>query len=266
MGSVDSVNSSRVALLLEIAHFVGMVCVLCIYTRKPFIFTHTVSVSYQDAVLSFNHSNMTLFFQDMQQSKGLDSLHSIISVSVVNPFILFMTGSSLALFYAFTTIRVVESGQINCDTQYGEHGVVETMGWESMFWVYVAVQHAIVLTVMSSPGDMIYIVFQSAAVMILLCLFCCLGANIAADNPVKRFEAPVLILLCMCYVLFLSNSKVVISLHATYVIWMTYLTLDGLLVIGHTWDFPVACHTVMNCRWAYTVLCGWANVVLYVVL
>jgi hypothetical protein len=197
---------------------------------------------------------------------SLNPLHSTISVSLVSLFALFMTGSALALLYAFATIRIMETGQINCNSQYGEHGVLETMGWESIFWIFVCVQHVIVLTVMSSPGDTIYTVFQSSAITVLLCLFCCIGSNIAADNPAKRFEAPVLILLCMCYVLFLSNSKVVVSLHTTYVIWLIYLALDGLLAIGHTWDFPVSCQTVVNCRWTYTVLCCWANVALYLVL
>ena len=268
---------------MTLLQLIAIVSVICYYNDKPPPIVYTTYMSQHDGANIYNYSRHTsnirfwvthshdqpiymVGTEDLGATDNVDSVDvnkSTMQITQLNPFLLFVPCSLLAVFFSFLTLRVIDNGQINCNATYGEHGVSDSIGWEIMFWVYTWVQHGVVVCIMSSPADAIYITFESFVVCTLLGLFCCLNSNTSADHPSRRLESPVLILLCLCYILFISNSKTMISTHVTYLTWMIYLGMDALLIVGHTWDSVVLCETVVNCRWSYVIACGFVNVFLY---
>lgn len=284
------------ALALTTAQFVALVCVMGLYTDKRPLFGYQTSVSYADIVRALNHSGdptpipMLLKSSDALRTEHtvnpfipsssknhdrydtadqLNSSASHIALSEISAFGLFLAAAVSGMGYSLVTMQVFMAEDVQCDSAYGEHGVTSSLGWETLLWVYIWIEHIVVAFVMSSPVDTVYVTMNSFAVTVFLILFCyasCCshGEKDGVGGAARRFELPVLISLCLFYVFFVSNSKIVVSRHFTYMIWVTYLAFDGLLILGHAWDREVAFSTIVNCRWTYVILTGWMNVILYV--
>jgi membrane-associated HD superfamily phosphohydrolase len=170
----------------------------------------------------------------------------------------------LACMYTFSSVRLVDSGQICTDAVYGDHGVKDSIMWEVSFWTFVCLQHAVVQCVLSSPTDVLYVAGTSFTVTVLLLAFCVIAVNSSADSPSRRFEGPVFILISLTYLVIVSETKIVLGRQFTFMMWFTHIALNCMLVMGHLWDNPVTCQTILNCRWTYVIASCWFNVCLYV--
>lgn len=299
--------TKRSAFGMAVGQLCALMSVMVMYTDKRPLFVYSTSVSYKDIVSALNRTrsasefaNITMFIEPPEDRKehynrfqpylrpataaalGLNPTdnpyaradtenpsYSRVYLNEVSAFASFGVVSVLAVGYSILTLQMLGSGNENvfCDNLYGDHGVVEVLGWESFFWAFCWMQHVCISVVLSSPSDLVYDLLSSFAVTVLLALFCYIGSMASSENGLgaaRRFEMPVVLLLCLCYVMFVSNTKIIVSRHFTYMIWLTYLCFDGLLVLGHSWDSPVAFRTVINSRWVYSILVTWMNVLLHV--
>ena len=285
--------SRATTLSLTCLHLVCVIAAISYCQDKRPVFMYTTQMSTHDAIQAFNWSHplenvnfwlrhhfdqgtyredtvgvynpyVPILVPQKEDSSVINNDTSFVQITPLSPFSLFIPSALLTICFSFITVRIVENGNINCDAVYGEHGLSESLGWELLFWCYTWFQHGVVVSIMSSPVDAIYVVFESFVVTVLIAAFCFINLNTGTDNPSRRLEAPVLILLCLCYLLLVTNSKIVFSVYATYSIWLIFHGLDMLMIVGHIWDDTVSCATIVNCRWAYVVICGYMNVILYI--
>ncbi len=296
----------RTALGLGAGQLVSLMAVMFFYTNKRPLFVYSTSVSNMDLIRLMNstrgpgeYANISLFLEPPVQRSRYNSFgsgysrplataavglgkqpqyaqadhdnvsYSRMDLNEVSLFALFSSVSVLCIGYCIVTVNMLVSGNENimCNNMYGEHGVTEVLGWESLFWFFCWLQHITTSIVFCSPADILYSTLSSFAVVTFLALFCYIGslANKEGGIPAaRRFEMPVVIALFVCYFTYIAQTKIVLTRHFTYVTWMAYVCFDGLLVLGHAWDSPVAFQTVVNSRIAYMLLCVWMNVLLYV--
>lgn len=276
------------AVSLTVSQFIAMLIALMYAPVKRPLFLYTTEVSERDALFSYNASGFTMWFSrdEYREAAGvnpyiaaaaplargpsppssarLNSPFSRAHVYVCVTFALFMFPAFLACVYSFSSVRLVDSGQISPDAAYGDHGVKDSIMWEVTFWLLVFLQHAVVQCVLCSPVDAVYVAGTSFTVTVLLLAFCVLAANATADAPSRRFEGPVFILIAFAYFLIVSGSKVVLGRQFTFMMWFAHIAIHCLLVMGHLYDNPVTCQTVLNCRWTYVIMSCWFNVCLYV--
>lgn len=275
-----------------------MVLIACMAycANKPPLFYYTTSLSYADALLSYNesYSFIKLFLRKSNYNQGrsgvvsIDAYHgyfasqslkvqgginqtfalndnqSSVSIYIMPALTLFAVPALAACLYSFNTMRSIDTGQMDLNAVYGEHGVKDNIGWEVVFWFLVWMQHFVIQMVLCSPVSLQAAAGNSGALTLCLLLFCTLAVNQEGDSASRRFEGPVFIALCLLYFSILSQSKVVVSSEFTYLIWFANLICDSLLLFGHLADNPTQIHTVMNCRWVYVVATCWVNVVLYI--
>jgi hypothetical protein len=62
----------------------------------------------------------------------------------------------------------------------------------------------------------------------------------------------------------ITQTKIVVTPQFTFMAWFTFIAINSLLLMGHLWDNPVLCQTVLNCRWTYIIMCSWLNICLYI--
>lgn len=283
------------AMTLSATQFIVLIISMGYYTEKKPLFYYSTSVSYADAMQSYNTSNhfMKLYFYNgyLQERTGVVSVdvyynyfqhksdkitaavnstyqnnnnHSRIQLFIMPVFVLFALPSFIACLYSFHTMRTVDCGQMTIGTTYGDHGVKENLGWEVVFWVFVWTQHVVVQLVLGTPINIFLVAGLASHISVLLMLFCTVAVNGESDSASRRFEGPFFILICLTYFIVVQNSKILLGLQFTYLIWFTHILCDVALVFGHLADNPVQMETVLNCRWAYVILTCWVNVVLYI--
>lgn len=280
------------AVSLSISQFIATVIVLVYVPEKRPLFLYSTSLSYLDALSSYNQSSYTMWFahDDARTSTAVNpylanlgdssiaSSHpAVIShtnraashfsttyIMVVVAFALFMVPSFLGAVFCFMSTRLTDSGEVSLDALYGEHGVKNAIGWEVCFWTLVCAQHAVVQCVLCSPVHVVAVIGTSFALTVLLLAFCVLAVNAEGDSPSRRFEGPVFILVCLLYLFVVTQTKVVVSRQFTFLLWFLHVATNALLVFGHLAETPVSCTTVFNCRWTYVVISCWFNIGLYV--
>jgi hypothetical protein len=176
---------------------------------------------------------------------------------------LFMVPALLGAMHGFASARLVEAAQVTLDAPYGDHGITESLGWETGFWAFVGAQHALVQCVMCSPLDALALAGAVFALTVLLLVFCTVAANAEGGSPSHRLEFFVVMLICLLFLLMGAQTSV--ELDKGLAVWTVHVLLQRMLVGGHLHDNPVTFTTVLNCRWAYTLLACCLNIVLYFV-
>jgi hypothetical protein len=284
------------------AQFVTTIIVLLYYNQKRPIFTYTTQVYDLDLSRALNASNITLVIVSSEAQSAAFVTNPYISAAngrvshnpydlsgqhrggshgsfYVNPFqvsklslsradyfLLFCFPSALCLLFVFMVVRSVDSGQMGVDAAYGEHGIRENIFCEVSFWIFVFVEHYTFFQVMASPANIAQILLFAVTVTVILTLFCTVAVNSDQDGVARRLEGIFVILLCIVYVFTVTQAKIVTSEQCTYLAWVFHIGLNALLLVGHMWDNPVLCYTVMNCRSVYTILSCWFNIVLYIMV
>lgn len=172
--------------------------------------------------------------------------------------VLFVLPALLGALHGFSSARLAQT-----DAPYGEHGIAETLGWETGFWTFVGAQHALVQCVMCSPLDVYALAGATFAMTVLLLAFCTAAVNAESESPSRRLEFPAVLLGCALYTLMgaLTHTAPTTALS----VWTAHALLHFMLVGGHLSENPVTFTTVLNCRWTYTLLACALNIVLYAV-
>lgn len=272
------------AMSLAFAQLVATISVIMYYPDKRPLFTYTVKISDFGLSSAFSHNNLTLSLDD-------GSAYPSASNAVSNPymkaahharyaseqyapshiypyqydyFVLFMVPSLACVVYSFMVARAVDAGSLNDTNSYGDHGWKDNLMNEAIFWFFVLVQHFVFLVVMTSPTDQYSAICFAQGVAIVLFLFCTLAVNTDEESIARRFEALIIIILCLLYISVMQSGKVVTSRQFTYLAWFGHILTNVLLLIGHLWENPVSTMTVIHSRWFYVIMGTWFNIVMYI--
>lgn len=274
------------AVSLTVSQLVAVLFVLVYCPTKRPLFLYSTSLSDVDALSAYNASapSFTMWFRRdefraaasvnpyaatvarsevARHATTLNSPFSSAYIIVVVSFALFSFPAFLGCVYTFSSVRLLDSGQMDGNTNYGEHEVKECLMWEVTFWTLVCTQHAVAQCVLCSPVDVLYVLGTSFAATVLLLVFCILAVNAEGDSASRRFEGPVFILIVLVYMLIVSQTKILLGRQFTFMMWLAHIAIHAMLVLGHLWDNPLSCGTVLNCRWTYVVASCWMNVMLY---
>ena len=163
-----------------------------------------------------------------------------IEVETFSASVLYLSSSTLTALFAMSSRSTV----LDPDTRYSPEALQEASMWDMTFWVSLLVQHTCILTYMSSPLDWYFLALSCAGVTLLLMLISRLPL---VDGG--RSRENILMLLCgMLY--FTIYTTVRRHGHAGFFVGM--LILDGLVLIGHTFDTEPNMQTVGNCRLCYS--------------
>jgi hypothetical protein len=273
---------------LAFSQLVLTVLVLLYYSASRPLFAYTVNVYDYGLAKALNDSNITLYLENGGHYSGeaavnpyqaYISRHERLNNMVLNPresstftvyqveeFFLLMLPSCMTMLFVFMAVRAIDSGQLDVNSTYGEHGVRDNMFSEVCFWVLVMMEHYVFYQIMASPVQLTMTLLFAVSVSVILLLFCTIAVNSDSDGISRRFEGILLIILCGLYLFATTNAKIVTSMQATYLAWFGHICLNSVLLVGHMWDNPVLAYTVMNCRCMYAILCCWFNILLHIAI
>lgn len=281
------------AVAFGFSQFVFTVSVLVYYnsSKRP-LMTYSTHITDAQLAKAFNDSRITLVLHPGQEGMQMASAAGADSALIANPYAR-MTGvlatqpsnglgslwttqvgyplilaapSMLAMLIAFAIAHGMDSGQLNPDASYGEHGIAENMLSETGFWVFVFFAHCAFVLMMASPVALGMLLLWALSVSLVMALFCTLAVNNDPDNPAQKFMALLLVIGCGIYVAGVGQSKVLHSTTCTFVAWVCNMFLNMMLLYGHHWDNPVMTRTIMNCRCTYLILCCWCHAMLYIMI
>ena len=153
---------------------------------------------------------------------------------------LYLGSSCLAALFAMASRSTV----LDPDVRYSTEALHESCLWDMTFWVSLLVQHACLLGYMCNPMDWYFLALSVSGVTLLLML-------ISRLPLVEGGRSRENVLMLMAGILYLTiYSTVRRHGHAGFFAGM--LILDGLVLIGHSYDADPNLETVGNCRLCYT--------------
>ena len=161
---------------LGFSQLVLTVLALLYYSSSRPLFTFTEQVYDYSLAKALNDSNITLYLEGDGYYSGetavnpyeaymarhnrihhhgnfmLDSTQrSKMTIYQVDEFLMMLFPSSLAMLFVFMSVRAIDSGQLEVNATYGDHGVRDNMFTEVSFWVFVIVEHYVFYQIMASP-------------------------------------------------------------------------------------------------------------------
>jgi hypothetical protein len=231
---------------------------VCAYApeRRP-LMLYTTSLTEHDAAAALESgSNVSL-----SPALPMSNASSTLTVYEVLVPMQFMLPALIGASHGFASARLIDNTQVALDAPYGEHGVSESLAWETGFWLFVAAQNALVTCVMCSPVNALSLVYTALVFTAIILAFCTLSVNTEGASLSRRLEGPAGMLLFLVCVLLGTQTRV--DARLCLPVWIAYAMAHVLLAIGHLCDNPVSFKTVLNCRWAYVLLMCCLNIVLY---
>ena len=163
-----------------------------------------------------------------------------IEVEDFSASILYIAASASAGLFALASQRA----QFDTDTPYSIEALDGLRMWDMGFWLAMILQHACIVTFMCSPLDWYFLSLVVTGITLLLLLISRLPL---IDNG--RSRENILMLLCGALFFMLYTT---VRRHGHAGFFMGLLIMDGLVLIGHTFDASPDMRTVGNCRLCYT--------------
>ena len=163
-----------------------------------------------------------------------------IEVEDFSASILYIIASSSAALFALASKRAA----LDPDSQYTLEALDSLRMWDMGFWLAMILQHTCIVTFMCSPLDWYFLSLVVTGITLLLLLISRLPL---IDNG--RSRENILMLLCGAIFFMLYTT---VRRHGHGGFFMGLLILDGLVLIGHTFDTSPDMRTVGNCRLCYT--------------
>jgi hypothetical protein len=115
--------------------------------------------------------------------------------------------------------------------------------WDLSFWLAQMLQHACLVIYMCSPLDWYFLALVVSGMSLLLLLI----SRLPLVNGGRSRENILMLLFGMLYFMLYTAVR----RHGHVVFFMAMLFLDGLLLIGHTFDPDPNMQVVGNCRLCY---------------
>jgi hypothetical protein len=163
-----------------------------------------------------------------------------IEVEDFSASILYIIASASAALFALASQRA----RFDSDMQYSVEALDELRMWDLGFWLAMILQHACIVTFMCSPLDWYFLSLVVTGITLLLLLISRLPL---VENG--RSRENILMLLCGALFFMLYTT---VRRHGHAGFFMGLLIMDGLVLIGHTFDSCPDMKTVANCRLCYT--------------
>jgi len=154
--------------------------------------------------------------------------------------VLYLAASaSTALFAAASRNRT----NLDADTHYSMETLQEMPMWDLSFWTAQLLQHGCLVAFMCSPLDWYFLALVVSGMSLLLLLI----SRLPLVNGGRSRENILMLLFGMLYFMLYTAVR----RHGHVVFFMAMLFLDGLLLIGHTFDPDPNMQVVGNCRLCY---------------
>lgn len=183
---------------------------------------------------------------------GRTSALSVTDFPLSLPFLIL---SCLAVLFSTTTAGLTESGMLQQDTHYTFELLTETAQWDTIFWVFCACAHVLVIIIVTSPVDVYAVLFSSLLLFYFLGRLCsprCQQLSMTYEN---------MNLLGFCAGILVAGYNIPDSHSGRAGALVIMVMLDYMLGVGHTWDAAPTMDTVTNCRlfWVCAVSLGMAG-------
>jgi len=154
----------------------------------------------------------------------------------------FLILSCVAVLFSTTTAGLTESGMLQQDNHYTFELLSEAAQWDTVFWVFCAGVHVLVVTVITSPVDLYAVLVSSLLLFYFLGRLCsprCQQLNMTYEN---------MNLLGFCAGVLVAGYNIPDSHTGRAAALVMMVMLDYTLGVGHTWDTVPTMDTVTNCR------------------
>jgi hypothetical protein len=159
-----------------------------------------------------------------------------------------MAVAAAAAFFVSNSYGLSESGRLPDECAFCQEAVAELGLWDTVFWVTVALNHLIVLSMACSPGDL-YLVL-GATYLLVASLWTLCRPREARDGeqpPPDSARLTYNVLGCLCG-LGLAAAGVPEGYPDRNLLLFGLAILDYFLGIGHVWERVPTMETVLNCR------------------
>jgi hypothetical protein len=174
------------------------------------------------------------------QLLNVTTKHIEVEVEDFSGSILYLAASACtALFAASSRGR----SNLDADTHYSMETLQEMPMWDLSFWLAQMLQHACLVIYMCSPLDWYFLALVVSGMSLLLLLI----SRLPLVNGGRSRENILMLLFGMLYFMLYTAVR----RHGHVVFFMAMLFLDGLLLIGHTFDPDPNMQVVGNCRLCY---------------
>lgn len=151
---------------------------------------------------------------------------------------LYLLASAAAAIFSLTSQKV----ELESNVFYTPDTMEELPLWDLSFWAAMALQHATMVCFMCSPLDWYFLVLVVVGISLMLMLLARmpLGAN-------RSRESLLMITLALLFLMLYSTVR----RHSHGGFFAGLLVMDGLVLLGHTFDAAPDMRTVGNCRLCY---------------
>jgi hypothetical protein len=191
----------------------------------------TVASYFRDPLFAMYTTNL----RNISNTKDME-----IEVEDFSASVLYIFTSAVAALFALASRKVALESQM----YYTVEALEEMQMWDLNFWAVVLLQHTCMVTFMCSPIDWYFLTLTVMGLTLMLMLLSRLPLI-----PSGRSRENILMLGSGLLYLMLY-SAVRRHGHAGYFVGL--LTLDALVLIGHTFDANPDMLVVGNCRLCYT--------------
>jgi hypothetical protein len=186
---------------------------------------------YRDPLFAMYTTNL----RNISNVKDMD-----IEVEDFSASVLYVLTSAAAALFALASRKAA----LDSHMYYTVEVLEELQMWDLNFWAVMILQHACVVTFMCSPIDWYFLALTVTGITLMLMLLSRLPLVQAGRSREN-------ILMLLSGLLFLMlYSAVRRHGHAGYFVGL--LTMDALVLIGHTFDASPDMLVVANCRLCYT--------------
>jgi hypothetical protein len=208
----------------------AMFSIACGFTLAQFPIMLTLIGYYKDPLFSMYTANLL----------NITTKQMEIEVEDFSASILYTGASGIAALFAVASRRA----KLSADTHYCMEVLDELKMWDGMFWIAVLAQHVCLVTFMCSPLDWYFLALTVTGIGLILMLMSRLPiveGGRSRENVLMLLSA---LLFFMLYTMVRRHG------HVGY--FLGLLTMDSLVLIGHTYDSDPDMQTVGNCRLCYT--------------
>ena len=187
------------------------------------------------------------YYEDPLFAMYTTNLHNIsntrdmdIEVEDFSASVLYATTSATAALFALASKKL----ELSSSSYYTVEVLEEMQMWDMNFWITVIMQHACVVTFMCSPIDWYFLTLTVTGITLMLMLLTRLPLVQAG-----RSRENILMLLCGLLFIMLYSA---VRRHGHVGFFVGLLTMDALILIGHTFDSTPDMLSVGNGRLCYT--------------
>jgi hypothetical protein len=163
-----------------------------------------------------------------------------IEVEDFSASIIYSVASASAALFSLMTRKVC----LSSDTRYCMEALDEFKMWDGAFWCAVLAQHVCIVTFMCSPLDWYFLTLVVSGITLILMLM----SRLPIVEGGRSRENILMLLAAMLF--FMLHTMV--RRHGHVGFFMGLLTMDSMVLIGHTYDSDPDMRTVGNCRVCYT--------------